>query len=86
VLVVGPEIYGETALRSFFGSETTGLEALLGARFERSTSAAAGFRVKLGLGGGLVQHFGAPGWRVVLGFELFGRSKESDQEERRTKE
>ncbi len=73
VLVLGPELYGETALKSFFGPETTGLEALLGASLEGTRSDAAGFRLKLGLGGGLIPHFGTPGLRVVIGFELFSR-------------
>jgi hypothetical protein len=76
-LVFGPEVYGETALRSFFGAQTTGLEALLGTRLEGTRSDGLGFRVKLGVGGGIVPHFGAPAWRAVLGLELFGRGKET---------
>lgn len=68
-VVLGPEIFGETAFRSFFREATTGLEALLTGRFER---AAAGrqLRVKVGAGGGLDPHFGAPQWRVVLAVEF----------------
>jgi hypothetical protein len=76
-LVIGPEVYGETALRSFFGSQTTGLEALLGTRLEGARSDGVGYRVKLGIGGGIIPHFGAPAWRAVLGLELFGRGKET---------
>lgn len=72
-IVVGPEIYGETALRSFLGARTTGLEALLGARLEGTRSDSAGYRLKLGVGGGLVPRFGAPDLRVVIAFELFSR-------------
>jgi hypothetical protein len=70
VVVVGPEVYGETALRSFFGTSATGLEGLLTGRLER-TAAGAKWRVKLGSGGGLDPHFGAPEWRVVVGIEIF---------------
>src|SRR5258708_24018931 len=76
-LVIGPEVYGETALRSFFGSQTTGLEALLGARLEGTRSDGIGFRFKLGVGGGIVPHFGATSWRAGMGFELFGRRKDT---------
>ena len=69
--VLGPEIYGETAFRSFLGRETTGLEALLSGRFEGTGEDGPQLRVKLGAGGGLNPHFGAPEWRMVFGIELF---------------
>jgi len=75
-LVIGPEIYGETALRSLFGSQTTGVEALFGARLEGTRADTAGYRFKVGLGGGLLPQFGAPVFRVVVGVELFGRTKD----------
>jgi hypothetical protein len=70
VFVLGPEIYGETALRSFFGSETTGVEGLLSARLERALSDKSLLRIRLGTGPGIDAHFGAPEWRVVFGIEL----------------
>jgi len=70
VVVVGPELYGETALRSFFGTTATGLEGLLTGRLETTTRGTK-WRVKLGSGGGLDPHFGAPEWRVVVGIEIF---------------
>jgi hypothetical protein len=70
VLVLGPEIYGETATRSF-GGETTGVEGLLTGRFERTTGEPH-LRVKAGVGWGLDPHFGAPQWRVVFGVERIG--------------
>jgi hypothetical protein len=71
VVVVGPELYGETAFRSFFGTSATGVEGLLTGRLERAASQGAKWRVKLGSGGGLDPHFGAPEWRVVVGIEIF---------------
>ncbi len=72
---LGPEVYGETAFKSFLGTETTGLEALLGARFEGLRADGVNYRLKLGLGAGLHPRFGAPEWRLVAGLELFGRGK-----------
>jgi hypothetical protein len=71
VVVVGPEVYGETAFRSFFGTTATGLEGLLTGRLERPSANGPKWRVKLGGGGGLDPHFGAPEWRVVVGVEVF---------------
>jgi len=72
-LFVGPELLGETALKSFFGAQTTGLEGLLTARLEGTRADGASYRIKLGVGGGLAPQFGAAEWRLVLGLELFGR-------------
>jgi hypothetical protein len=71
VVVVGPELYGETAFRSFFGTSATGVEGLLTGRLERAASKGTKWRVKLGSGGGLDPHFGAPEWRIVVGVEVF---------------
>jgi hypothetical protein len=73
VVVVGPEIYGETAFGSFLGADTTGLEGLLTGRLEGTSGAGPQVRVKLGTGGAIHPHFGAPEWRVVFGIELFDR-------------
>jgi hypothetical protein len=69
-LVAGPEIFGQTAFRSFFSGET-GTEALLTGRFEH-TGSERNLRIKLGVGHALEQDFGAAQWRVVFGVELFG--------------
>ena len=71
VVVVGPEIYGETALRSALSTTATGVEGLLTGRLEGTADDGPQLRLKLGAGGGLDPHFGAPEWRVVLGVELF---------------
>ena len=68
--VLGPEFYGASALRSFFGRDTTALEGLFAGRFESTVNDGNRLRVKLGLGGGINPYFGAPEGRVVLGFEL----------------
>jgi hypothetical protein len=70
-LVVGPEVFGETALRSLLSPSATGVEALLGARLEGTADDGPQIRVKIGAGGGLDARFGAPEWRVVVGIELF---------------
>ncbi len=69
-VIVGPEIFGQTAVHSFFNGET-GTEALLTARLEQ-TSTEHNLRLKLGVGHALRQNFGAAQWRVVFGVELFG--------------
>jgi hypothetical protein len=75
-VVVGPEVFGQTAFRSFFGADATGLEALLSGRLE-SKGEGARLRVRLGAGVGLDPGFGTPQWRVLLGAELFGRARAS---------
>jgi hypothetical protein len=70
-VVIGPEMYGETAFDSFFGS-ATGVEGLVAGRLE-GTGEGRRVRLKLGAGRGLDAHFGAPEWRVVFGVELFGQ-------------
>jgi hypothetical protein len=72
-LVVGPEVFGETALRSFFGSNATGVEGMLSGRLEGRADDGPQLRVKAGVGGGLDARFGAPEWRMVIGVELFDR-------------
>jgi hypothetical protein len=77
VLVVGPELFGETALRDFFDRQTSDLEGLLSARFEPLHAApeTANLRFKLGVGAGLDAHFGAPQWRTVASVEVFDFGK-----------
>lgn len=70
-VVVGPEFYGETAARSLFNGRT-GFEGLLTGRLER-TGDRRHLRFKIGIGHGLVQNFGAPEWRIVVGVELVGQ-------------
>ena len=69
-VVVGPEVYGETAVRSFFNGQT-GIEGLLTGRLE-GTGDGPRLRIKMGIGHGLVQQFGAPEWRILFSVELFG--------------
>jgi len=72
-LVLGPEVYGATALRSVFGTTSTALEGLLTARLEGTADDGPQLRLKLGPGVGIDQHFGAPEWRAVIGIEVFDR-------------
>ncbi|MGA2449039.1 MAG: hypothetical protein ABTD50_10215 [Polyangiaceae bacterium] len=74
-LVVGPEVFGATAFRSFLGSNTTALEGLLTGRLEGTDDRGPQLRIKLGAGAGLSQHFGAPEWRLVFGIELFDHTR-----------
>jgi hypothetical protein len=73
--IVGPEIFGETAFHSFPGGQT-GTEGLLTARLER-TGARSNLRIRLGVGHGIIQSFGAPEWRVLVGIEVFGQRPKS---------
>lgn len=69
-LVVGPEVYGATALRSAFTSDATSLEWLMSTRLETPNDTAPRLRFKAGFGEGIHPSFGAPEWRVVFGFEV----------------
>jgi len=75
VAVVGPEIYGATAFRSFLGSNGTALESLLSGRIEGTRDDQMQVRVKLGVGVGLVRKLGAAEWRVVVGVEMFNHNQ-----------
>jgi hypothetical protein len=75
--VLGPEVYGATAFKGFFKSETTTAEALLSGRIEGRGERGAQLRVKLGAGVGLNSSFGTPAWRVVFQIEVFGHGAES---------
>jgi hypothetical protein len=66
--IVGPEFFGETAVRD----GETGAEALVTARIEQ-TGSGRRWRFKVGAGHALDHRFGAPEWRVVAGAELFGQ-------------
>ena len=68
--MVGTEIYGETAFHSFLDKQRTGVEGLVTARLEKAGSP---LRFKLGTGHGVVQHFGAPEWRILFGMEFLGQ-------------
>jgi hypothetical protein len=69
-VVVGPELFGESALRSPFASSGTGLEGLVTGRLERDDGEGTQIHVKLGTGGGLDPRFGAPEWRILAGVEV----------------
>ena len=73
--VVGPEVFGEAALRS--ATSTTGVEGLLTMRFEQ-VGVNRGVRFKVGAGRGLDQHVGVPAWRMVVGAELFSGPREAE--------
>ena len=70
-VIVGPEVYGATAFRSFLATTHTALEALLTGRLEDTMDTGPHLRFKLGAGAGISQHFGAPEWRLVLAIEVF---------------
>ncbi len=76
-VIVGPELYGETAFNAFFGKETTGLEGLLSARLEplHGRPDSAHLRFKLGMGAGLDAYFSTPQWRAVASVEMFDFGK-----------
>lgn len=70
LLVVGPEVFGATALRAPFGADATALEALLTGRYEAADG--TGVRLKLGMGAGIHPRFGAAEWRAVVAVEANG--------------
>ena len=73
--IVGPEFFGETAFHSF-PTGPTGMEGLLTGRLER-TGSRSNLRIRLGVGHGIIQSFGAPEWRVLVGVEVFGQHPKS---------
>lgn len=79
-VVVGPEIFGQSAFDAFLGKRTTGVEALLSARYEGTGDDGGQVRVKLGTGGGLSANFGTPEWRVVFAVELFDHGSDRDHD------
>lgn len=79
-VVVGPEIYGATAFRSFAEPNGTALEGLLTGRLEGTADDGPQMRVKLGAGVGLNHHFGAAEWRLVFAIELFDHSTDRDDD------
>jgi len=74
-VVVGPEFFGETAIHSSSNVQT-GFEGLLTGRLERASDRPH-LRFKAGGGHGIVQHFGAPEWRVLVGVELVSQRPKS---------
>jgi hypothetical protein len=78
--VVGPEVWGATAFRSFFGTSTTALEGILGARFEGTGTDGPQLRFKLAPGLGINEAFGAPDWRVLLAVEVFTHNGDRDRD------
>ena len=72
--VVGPEVFGEAALRS--AATTTGVEGLMTMQWER-LGVNRGVRFKVGAGEGFDRHIGVPAWRLVLGAELFSCPREA---------
>ena len=69
-LVVGPELWGETA----FDANATGLEALVGARLEGTRARGMQLRLKAGAGAALDASFGVPEWRMLFGVEVFNHN------------
>jgi hypothetical protein len=74
-IVLGPEIYGATAFHSVFATNATALEGLLSCRLEGTRADKAQMRLKLGVGAGINQQFGAPEWRFLVGVELFNHNQ-----------
>lgn len=70
-VIAGPELFGQTALRTIDGASTTGVEALLSVRLEGTQDNREQLRLKAGVGVGLDANFGTPQWRLVLSAEGF---------------
>jgi hypothetical protein len=71
-LIVGPEVFGASALRYLFSSSAAESEGLFSGRYQVPL-ARGQLRVKLGVGAGLDPRFGAPEWRTVFAVELSDR-------------
>jgi|SRR6185437_13552525 len=69
-VVIGPEVWGATAFRTFFGAGGTAVEGLLSSRFEGPVGDGLAMRVRMGSGIGSNEQFGAPDWRAVAGIEM----------------
>jgi OmpA-OmpF porin, OOP family len=74
-LLVGPELAAVTAFKAAFVNDTTGVEVLLGARWEQVVSSQLAWRLKLAGGVGVHAAFGVPEWRVLVGVELLGHTR-----------
>ena len=77
-IVIGPEIYGASAFRSFLRPAATDFEWLLTTRIVQKQIGNRQCMVRLGAGSGFAPQFGAPEWRAVLGVELSGTSDQHD--------
>lgn len=73
-VVVGPEVHGQTPMKSAWTQGYAGIEALLAARLEGNRQDGSNVRYRVALGYGLRPEFGTPEWRAVLGVEIFGQS------------
>lgn len=71
---IGPEFFGQTALRSPFTRSTTALEVMLSARLEHLHDDRTSTRYKLGFGEAVLHEFGSAEWRVVGAIELQGNA------------
>ena len=69
-LTFGPEVFGQTAFREFFGHATTGVEALGTVRIDWGNPLSPRLRLKAAGGGGLDAQFGTPAWRTVLSLDV----------------
>ena len=76
-VVVGPEVFGATAFRTFLETNGTALEGMISGRIEGTRENKAQLRVKLAAGSAFNYRFGAADWRLVVGVELFGQSQRS---------
>lgn len=69
-LSIGPEVFGQTAFREFFGHYATGVEALGTAKIDWGNPLSPRLRLKASAGGGLDAQFGTPSWRTVVSLDV----------------
>lgn len=67
---MGPELFGQTAFREFFGHYTTGVELLYTMRVDWGNPLSPRLRLKASAGGGLDAQFGTPAWRTVFSLDV----------------
>ena len=78
-LVIGPELYGSTVLKTAFERRSTPLEVLAGAHVKVGE-----VQLGAGLGTAVVTGLGAPGFRGVLSFEwtpAYGVARDRDRDQ-----
>ena len=71
-VLLGAEVWGQTAVKYAFNDDSTGLEGMLTGVYETVQRNEHRLRAKVGFGTGIRSEFGTPEWRAVLGVEWQG--------------
>ena len=79
-LIIGPEVFGASAFQSFFGTDTTALEALLSTRVEEKLRTAWRSASSSALGWASTRTLERPRDEILLAFEVFDHSVDRDHD------